>query len=95
MASIIGAMLFLPHLYWQYVNDFPSVQYHLVDRSAKAYDYSFTGIHRGANYFPGRLLTLFLYWQHCKLAKDLFEKLFKYSIGGTFVFFHCHRSKVG
>jgi 4-amino-4-deoxy-L-arabinose transferase-like glycosyltransferase len=51
LASIIGAFLFLPHLYWQYVNDFPSVQYHLVDRSAKAYNYSFTLEYIGAQLF--------------------------------------------
>lgn len=89
MASIIGAMLFLPHLYWQYVNDFPSVQYHLVDRSAKAYDYSFTLEYIGAQlFFYGPFVALFLYWAALQLqAKDLFEKALKYSIGGTFVFF--------
>ena len=32
LASLFGAILFLPHLIWQFSNDFPSVKYHLVDR---------------------------------------------------------------
>ncbi|MEN0005736.1 MAG: glycosyltransferase family 39 protein [Bacteroidota bacterium] len=31
-ASIFGAMLFFPHLWWQYTNDFPSFRYHLSGR---------------------------------------------------------------
>ena len=31
-ASIFGALLFFPHLYWQYINDFPSFRYHLSGR---------------------------------------------------------------
>lgn len=32
IASIFGALLFFPHLYWQYSHDFPSFRYHLVER---------------------------------------------------------------
>ena len=32
VASIFGALLFFPHLYWQYSHDFPSFRYHLVGR---------------------------------------------------------------
>lgn len=32
LAGIVGVLLFLPHLYWQYANDFPSFRYHLVGR---------------------------------------------------------------
>ena len=31
--SLFGACLFIPHLVWQYVNEFPSLKYHLVDRN--------------------------------------------------------------
>lgn len=31
-ASIFGFVLFVPHLYWQYINDFPSIRYHLFER---------------------------------------------------------------
>jgi hypothetical protein len=31
-AGILAIMLFLPHLYWQYSNGFPSLKYHLAER---------------------------------------------------------------
>lgn len=33
VAGLMGAALFFPHLWWQYVNDFPSFRYHLVERT--------------------------------------------------------------
>lgn len=32
VASIFGFLLFFPHLYWQYLHDFPSFRYHLSGR---------------------------------------------------------------
>lgn len=32
LAGIFGALLFFPHLWWQYQHDFPSFRYHLVGR---------------------------------------------------------------
>ncbi len=32
VAAVVGALLFFPHLYWQYLHQFPSVRYHLVER---------------------------------------------------------------
>ena len=32
VAAILALLLFVPHLYWQYSNGFPSLKYHLVDR---------------------------------------------------------------
>ena len=37
MASFFGFLLFLPHLNWQYQNDFPSFVYHLKERGKKPY----------------------------------------------------------
>lgn len=33
VASIFGACLFVPHLYWQFEQEFPSLKYHLVGRN--------------------------------------------------------------
>jgi 4-amino-4-deoxy-L-arabinose transferase-like glycosyltransferase len=89
IASIAGAVLFLPHLYWQYAHDFPSIQYHVVDRSAKAYHYSFTLEYIAAQiFFYGPFVGVFMYWAALRLeAADRFEKALKYSVGGTLVFF--------
>lgn len=32
VAAILAVLLFVPHIYWQFINDFPSFKYHLVDR---------------------------------------------------------------
>jgi hypothetical protein len=41
VAALSGALLFLPHLYWQWANDFPSFRYHLSGRN-DPYRLSFT-----------------------------------------------------
>ena len=45
VAGFFGALLFIPHLYWQYANDFPSFRYHLIERGAKKYKIGHTLIH--------------------------------------------------
>src|SRR5690606_26611588 len=40
MAVLVGIGLFLPHLLWQVHNDFPSLKYHLVERS-KGFKWSY------------------------------------------------------
>ena len=41
--AFIGALLFTPHLYWQYTHGFPSLQYDLSDRYTRsAYHWNFT-----------------------------------------------------
>jgi len=42
VAGLITAILMLPHVYWQYLNDWPSVSYHLSERSVAPYEISFT-----------------------------------------------------
>ncbi|MGB0864327.1 MAG: ArnT family glycosyltransferase [Saprospiraceae bacterium] len=32
LVGILAILLFSPHIYWQYINEFPSFQYHLSDR---------------------------------------------------------------
>lgn len=40
-AGILGVLLFFPHLYWQYSNEFPSFRYHLSGRD-DAYELKYT-----------------------------------------------------
>lgn len=88
-AVIITTGLFFPHLYWQYTHDFPSVQYHLFERNAKAYHYSFT-----LDYLAGQLLLfgplvgwLLLYYAFKVPVKDSFERALKFSLVGVLAFF--------
>ena len=41
VAALGGTALYLPHLYWQYTNDFPSFRYHLSGRD-DAYQFKYT-----------------------------------------------------
>lgn len=42
-AAALGALLFIPHLYWQFTHGFPSLQYDLSDRYTRsAYQWNFT-----------------------------------------------------
>jgi dolichyl-phosphate-mannose-protein mannosyltransferase len=43
-ACLFAFVLFLPHLYWQYNNGYPSLVYHL-NRSKKLYQFKFTLLH--------------------------------------------------
>ena len=42
-----GALiLYMPHIYWQYINDFPSIRYHLYERASVAtYKFEYTLMH--------------------------------------------------
>ena len=42
LAGGVALLLFLPHLWWQYMHDWASFRYHLVGRNAWGYDLSFT-----------------------------------------------------
>ncbi len=51
LAGVFGFLLFFPHLYWQYANDFPSFRYHLVGRD-DAYELKYT-----LNYFLNQVIN--------------------------------------
>jgi hypothetical protein len=53
MVVILVTAAFLPHLWWQYQNDWPTFRYHLFERSQGSYK-----IEKTANYILGQLLIL-------------------------------------
>jgi hypothetical protein len=88
IASILALGLFLPHLYWQYSNDFPSLKYHLIERV--------TGFNAGNA--PEYLLNLLVIqnpfilpiciWLIIKKkAKNMFERALHFSFTGILFFF--------
>ncbi len=87
---VIALILFAPHIYWQYLNDYPSIQYHLFDRSASPYKFEYT-----AQYFIDQLLMmgplmgwlLFTKFFKLKLNNDLFLRGLTFIVYGVFVFF--------
>lgn len=88
IASFIALLLFMPHLIWQYLNDFPSFRYHLIDRVS-----GFNPQHA-----PEYLLNQFLFqnpfvlvifiWIVIKIKPaDLFDRALRFIVAGFFAFF--------
>src|SRR5690606_38884044 len=42
LIALLSMNLFIPHIQWQVANDFPSIKYHLYERSAEEYRIEFT-----------------------------------------------------
>jgi hypothetical protein len=88
MAGALALLLLVPHLYWQAVNDFPSFQYHLSDRSR-----SFRWIYL-LEYLPNQLLVFnpftfgaAVYALVRYKPEDVFERGLYFLATGLVVFF--------
>ena len=89
LAALIALLLFAPHLYWQYEHNFPSVQFHLIERNALEYRATYT-----TEYLLGQLLLagpvmgwLFLWAAFKHKPASLTEKALKFSMIGFYIFF--------
>ena len=89
VAVIVAALLFIPHIRWQFQNDFPSLQYHLLDRSNQF------RLRYLLEYIPNQLLVfnpvclgiaLWLCWQK-RRSDNLFERAVVLTIVGFLLFF--------
>ena len=88
VAAGTGLMLFLPHLYWQYVHDFPSFRYHLSGRD-DPYQWKFTWQYlvNQLLIFSPLLLVYYVraWWQSD--SPDRFLQSLRWLIAGTLLFF--------
>ena len=85
LSLFIAFVLFFPHLYWQYSNEFPSFQYHLSGRSSPSLSFKhFFGYvpEQLAAIGPVMLVIPFLY-----KPGNTFERSLKFIIVGTLIFF--------
>jgi hypothetical protein len=89
LAGLVSLLLFAPHLYWQYLNDFPSMQFHLNERIAAAYRINFT-----SDYVFGQILLagpvlgwLFLWAAFKYKTTSLTERALKFTMAGIYIFF--------
>jgi hypothetical protein len=89
LAVIIALLLFTPHLYWQYANGYPSVQFHLLERYVADYNILFT-----VEFILGQILIagpligwLLLAAATLHKPASLVEKAMKYSFVGFYLFF--------
>jgi hypothetical protein len=87
LAGTFGALLFLPHLYWQFLHDFPSFRYHLSGRD-DLYELEHT-----TGYFLNQFLIFnpllwYHYWQTLRQGPtDRLERSFFWVLGGFWLFF--------
>ena len=88
IAGLFGFLLFLPHLNWQFENDFPSFRYHLFDRGKESYKFGNTLMHFVNQIAIVGITFPLIYFAFFKeKAKDLFEKSLKYIVIGFIIFF--------
>jgi hypothetical protein len=86
---VLAIMLYIPHIIWQVNHGYPSINYHLFERSANKYDVLNT-----FSYIPGQLLMAgpligwFLFYKaYTVKIKDAFIRCLLVNCLGTFVFF--------
>ncbi|MGI4022137.1 MAG: ArnT family glycosyltransferase [Janthinobacterium lividum] len=96
LMAILTLILFLPHIFWQINHDFPSVKYHLVERSASYYKIEFTLLYLvGQLFMAGPLVGWFWFYQVSRFrATDIFTKTLLFNFVGTLLFFLINTSKV-
>lgn len=88
-AAGITAILFFPHILWQFTHGMPSVNYHLFERNASVYKPNFT-----IEYILGQIALagpligwLVLYAAFRKKAQDPFTKILYWTTWGVFFVF--------
>ena len=87
--SLFGACLFIPHLVWQVTNDFPSLRFHLVDRS-DPFEFKVLWVYlmnQLINFNPVILVIVCFNVFRSKLPTDKFERGLIVLMMGFFLFF--------
>jgi len=87
-AALLGLLLLFPHFYWQYIHDFPTLKYHLVDRASE-FKWWYI-LEYGINIF-----LVFNPFVFCAIVfilikyrpRDLFERALYFLITGFILFF--------
>ena len=87
---LLSLLLYTPHILWQISNDYPSVNYHLLERSSSEYEFKYTLDYLfGQFVFYGPILTIITFFVvFTRNFKDDFKfKLLKINYIGFFLFF--------
>lgn len=89
LIAVLSLNLFLPHIQWQAAHDFPSIKYHLYERSSDPYQIDYT-----LNYLLSIILMfspvagiVFAWHTLRKKAANNFERTLKWMTAGTLIFF--------
>ncbi|RQP19658.1 MAG: 4-amino-4-deoxy-L-arabinose transferase, partial [Parapedobacter sp.] len=85
----LAVLLFLPHIIWQVSNGYPSIEYHLFDRTTLAYRFSFTtDFLLSQLLIVGPLTGIFLYYYvYRQKTPDVFLRVLKFNCFGFLLFF--------
>lgn len=89
LVTAIALLLFAPHIYWQYTHHFPSVQFHLFERNAVHYRFSFTTEYLlGQIALAGPIIGWLFIWAAGKQTPvSLTERAMKFSLMGIYLTF--------
>ncbi|WP_171972597.1 ArnT family glycosyltransferase [Mucilaginibacter polytrichastri] len=89
LIPVLATVLFIPHIYWQVSHGYPSVNYHLFERSSEVYDFAHT-----YQFIPGQLLMagpligwIVFYYAFKVRIKDAFIRTLVVNAAATFIFF--------
>jgi len=95
LIAILAVALYVPHILWQVNHGYPSINYHLFERSARVYDFTDT-----FSYLPGQLLMAgpligwFLFYKaFTTRIKDAFIRCLMVNCIGTLIFFFISSSR--
>ena len=96
MIAALTLILFLPHIFWQFSHDFPSVKYHLKEREADHYQFQFTYLFViGQLFMSGPLVGWFWFYRISKFRPiDIFTRTLLFNFVGTILFFLANTLKV-
>ena len=86
---VVTTALFLPHIFWQINHDYPSLRYHLYERSAEVYNFADTlGYLPGQVFMAGPLIGWLLFYYAAKIkVKDAFIRTLLVNGIATILFF--------
>ncbi|RCH54980.1 hypothetical protein DJ568_10930 [Mucilaginibacter hurinus] len=89
LVTVIAVMLYLPHILWQIRHDYPSLAYHLSDRSEKIYRFDYS-----LNYIISQIAVagpligwMFFYKGMIYNTADAFTRCLKVNFIGIMLFF--------
>ncbi len=89
VVTLISVILFLPHVWWQYLNNFATLRYHFLERPSSSFS-----VKRIFDYLGTQLILTGLFcgpiiwWQLKKMkAQDSFQRVLIFTSWGILIFF--------
>lgn len=87
--AAMAIVLLLPHIWWQHTHGYPSLYFHLSDRSSAPYSPLFTAKYIGGQLLlAGPIIAIPLLWLAASFRpKNALNRAYKWNFIGTMVFF--------